>query len=31
MFKIIGGTVLYGFALYRLVRWLCDRDDNTYV
>lgn len=29
MIKIIGGTVVDGFALYGLVRWLCDQDNNT--
>ena len=29
MFKIIGSTVVYGFAFYGLVRWLRDRDDDT--
>ncbi len=28
MFKVIGGTVVYGFALYGLMRWLCDRDND---
>ena len=25
MFKIIGATVVYGFALYGLCRWLTDQ------
>jgi hypothetical protein len=27
MFKIIGATVVYGFALYGLGRWLVDQQD----
>jgi hypothetical protein len=30
MFKIIGATVVYGFAIYGLVTWLLksNKDDN---
>ncbi len=27
MFKIIGATVVYGFALYGLGRWLVDQQE----
>jgi len=29
MFKIIGATVVYGFALYGLGRWLNDQNPGT--
>jgi hypothetical protein len=29
MFKIIGGTVVYGFALYGLFRFLGKRDEGA--
>lgn len=29
MFAIVGGAVVYGFALYGLVRWLCDRNGDS--
>jgi hypothetical protein len=29
MFAIIGGAVVYGFALYGLVRFLQGRDDSS--
>lgn len=29
MFEIIGGAVVYGFALYGLVRFLQGRDDSS--
>jgi hypothetical protein len=28
MFKIIGATVVYGFALYGLGRWLVDQQET---
>lgn len=29
MFAIVGGVVVYGFALYGLVRFLQGRDDGS--
>jgi len=29
MFAIVGGVVVYGFALYGLVRYLQDRNDRS--
>jgi len=29
MFVIVGGVVVYGFALYGLVRYLRDRNDRS--